>query len=290
MSTALSQTHTSGEPWSGDLNIKPRKFALYVGPAANTEPHAMHVFQLFILLDGEMRLRLWEECRFPLRGEFILEGETIIELVPGRPLLVPPDYPLQLEGGGNIAIYFLNPELAEGEDETPTHQLRCGLMMLLPEAVSDIVARLERCLREKYSREEVSLLCARMAELISMLGERESLYWLVRRTLKCLFEAFENDEDGSIKTICECVAESGEPPNEFHVQREFRKQVGVAIRRFSIALRLWDAVEEMAYRKNLDDVTAAVNLAKGMLSRYFKRVIGISPSAFHHKGSVLVLN
>jgi hypothetical protein len=291
MSTLRTRCRASREPWSGYLSVKPRKFALYVGPAGDTEAHAMHAHQLFILLDGHMRIRLWDESRFPLRGELRLKEEKVVELAPGRPLLVPADSPLQLEvdGSADLAIFFLSPEAADGEEDAPTYHLRCALTVLLPGAVGEVVAGLKKCLGGSYSRGEVSLLCRQMAELVGALGVRESLYWLVRRTLKCLLEAFEGGGIGSIREIRECVAESGRPPSEFQIQREFRKHVGVAIRRFSIALRLWDAVEEMAYARSLDDVTAAVDFAKGMLSRYFKRFVGICPSDFYGRGSVLVL-
>ena len=289
MSTLQTPRLASREPWSGHLCVKPRTCALYVGPAGDTEPHAMHAHQLLILLNGRMQIRLWDECRFPLRGEVSLKEEKVVVLMPERPVLVPADHPLQLEGDGDAAIFFLNPEVADGEDGTPTHHLRCALTVLLPGAVSDIVNGLKKCLDGRCSRGEVSLLCSQMVGLIGALGVRESLYWLVKRTLKCLFEAFERDGAGGIRALCECVAESGTPPNEFLIQREFRKHVGVAIRRYSIALRLWDAVEEMAYGRSLDDVTAAVDFAKGMLSRYFKRFVGISPSDFYDRGSVLVL-
>lgn len=289
MSTTLTRRRTLREPWSGHLSVKPRQFALYVGPAGETEPHAMHVHQLFVLLNGCMSVRLWDECRFPLRGEIRLKDEKVVALTPERPLLVPSDHPLQLEGSGDAAIFFFNPEVADGEESTPTHHLRCALTELLPGPAGEIVAGLRKCLDGRCGRGEVSLLCSQIVGLISAVGERESLYWLVRRTLKCLFEAFEGDGVGGIRALCECVAESGTPPNEFLIQREFRKHVGVAIRRFSIALRLWDAVEEMAYGRSLDDVTAAVDFAKGMLSRYFKRFVGICPSDFYDRGSVLVL-
>jgi mannose-6-phosphate isomerase-like protein (cupin superfamily) len=289
MSTLRTRRRASREPWSGDLSVKPRTFALYVGRAGDTEPHAMHVHQLFILLKGRMRIHLWDEGRFPLRGEIRLKEEKVVVLTPGRPLLVPSDQPLQLEGSGDVAIFFLNPEVADGEDSTPSHHLRCALTVLLPGAVSEIVTGLKKCLDGRCNRGEILLLCSQMVGLISALGVRESLYWLVKRTLKCLFEAFEGGGVGGIRALCECIAESGTPPNEFLIQREFRKHVGVAIRRFSIALRLWDAVEEMAYGRSLDDVTAAVDFAKGMLSRYFKRFVGICPSDFYDRGSVQVL-
>lgn len=284
-----SQNHNTDRPWNGDLVIDPRKFALYLGLGAGTEPHSMHVIQLFILIDGEMHVHLWDKCRFPLRGEFQLEGESIIELVPGQALLIPPDYPIQLEGHGNLAIFFLNPEVADGEDGPPTHHLRCDLTVFLPEAVQKLLPQLNRYLTNRYSSKEITSLCTELIELIISIGKRESLYWLVQRTLRCLFEAFDNDENSSITTIRKCIDPLGNSLDEFQIQREFGKHIGIAIRRFSIALRLWDAVEEMAYRKNLDDVCSAVNLAKGMLSRYFKRVIGISPSEIHRKGNVLIL-
>jgi AraC-like DNA-binding protein len=289
MTPAHRITHNSLEPWSGDAVIKPRKFGLYFGPAGNTEPHAMHVHQFLLLLSGNMRLHIWERGRFPLRGKLQLEDESIIELSVGRPVLVPADYPIQLEGSGNLAIFFLNPEVAFGEDEAPTHHLRCELTTLSTEAVRDIVARLNSYLTDGYTKKEAAALCAEIAELLTSMGERRMLDWPVDSTLKCLFEAFDNDEDSSIKTIRERVGSRRTPPNESHIQREFGKHVGVAIRRFYIVLRLWDAVEEMAYRKNLDDVTAAADFAKGMLSRYFKRVVGICPSEFHGKGNLLIL-
>jgi hypothetical protein len=190
----------------------------------------MHVIQLFVLISGEMRLHLWNKCRFPLRGEFEREGEFIVELATGRAFLVPPDYPLQLEGKGHLAIFFLNPEMTDEEDGPPTHQVRCHLVELLPESTKQILPRLDRYLNNGYTEKEMSCLCTEIVELIISMGQREGLYWLVQRTLKCLFDAFENDAASNITTIRKCIALLGDPPNETQIQREFGKNVGIAIR------------------------------------------------------------
>ena len=89
-------------PWEGRALLSVG-YALYLGPAGDTTPHAHHALQVSVGLDAPFRLRQgtgrWREY---------------------EAAIVPADVPHQLDGGWtDLLLLYLEPESAEGHPWLP---------------------------------------------------------------------------------------------------------------------------------------------------------------------------
>lgn len=247
--------------WTGRLFLWPAR-GLFIGFAADTAPHAHHAVQICLARRGTFRLRTgpveaWRRFRAAAVG---------------------PDQPHQLEGGKNeLALLYLDPESDEGRR---LRAVTAGSGFLrLP---SSLVAHLEPWGGRPLDIDEAAAVVNRLLAVLAPIErQRPALDARVARSLEWLRSVPSRPRAAS-KVAARVSLSTG------RFAHLFRDNTGVPLRRYLLWLRLVSAVQQMAAGGTPTDAAAAAGFSDAAhLSRTFRRMFGIVPSALVH-GTKLV--
>ena len=227
-------------------------WALYRGPAFETERHAHHAIQLCIGREGDLRVAVsprWRRER--TRGAWIA-----------------PDAPHEIDGEGRtVVLLYLEPESGVGGrvleacagrnlvrvDDGRAAALAIGLDRLTTMPSADVPGALAALFGAPSVEAHLD---PRIATAIRLLGRADGSYptsAVVARMVACSVGRF---------------------------RHLFREQIGLAYRTYLLWLRLGVALEAIAAGASLTDAAHDAGFADSAhLSRTYRRMFGISPSS-----------
>lgn len=234
--------------------------AVYVGPTPATTMHAHHALQVCISLRGTFRLRSTGE---PWRR---LEGA-----------IVPSDVPHQLEGGdADVAMLYLDPEAREVRI-LDCRESRGGIQRLTKRRVRPLRQAIMAIGRGHVEAGGVqSLLDSLRAARSSPSGAAATLDPRVGKAIEILLSL--DDRRIALAPLGRLVGLSAS-----RMAHLFRAEIGLPLRRYLLWLRLADAVDEIARGGSLTDAAYEAGFSDSAhLSRTFRRMFGIAPSALRY--------
>lgn len=247
--------------WAGCLFLWPAR-GLFFGYAADTAPHAHHAVQICLAKHGKFGLRTrsgaaWQRFRAAIIG---------------------PDQPHQLEGGENeLALLYLDPESDEGRR---LRALTAGnAFRRLP---SSLIAHLGPWGGTPVDIDEAATVVDRLLAVLAPIErQRLSLDARIARSLDWL-----RSVPSRPRAASEVAGRVSLSAGRFaHL---FRDNTGVPLRRYLLWLRLVAAVQQMAAGGTLTEAASAAGFSDSAhLTRTFRRMFGIAPSALVH-GTKLV--
>ena len=242
--------------WSGRLLLG-HGWALYVGPAGDTRSHAHHA--ILIAVGRSRPVELWT---------------TDGLLHSGGAILVPPDVPHCLRGGGDpMAVLFLEPESAFGRDCLAAHTAPC------PRILDETHAEALRASIPGVDSEEA--LHGVLHELTGSDDSRTALLDPRVRKVICWLK-----EAGGVGSLDAAARAHGLSASRLgHL---FSAQVGLPFRPFALWLRLQGALAHMAKGANLTEAAHGAGFADSAhLTRTFRRMFGVAPSDLARSISLL---
>ncbi len=242
--------------WSGRLFLWPGR-ALYIGPAADTTPHAHHAVQLCLGLDGPFRLRRirgasWHQCHFAL---------------------IEADCTHQLDGcGRQLALLYLDPESEEGR-AVGAIALTAGFCLRSTRNLFELREGFARCADASASPHTAARMADALVETIAPVERTRTVEPRVARFLQSLRRS-----SGLPMAAGDAARLVGLSSSRF--QHLFRESIGIPFRRYLLWLRLVAAVERIASGCSLTEAAHDARFSDSAhLSRTFRRMFGLSPSA-----------
>ncbi len=257
-----SRRRKTAPAWAGRLFLWGGR-GLYLGPAFETDLHAHHAVQVCVGLDATFRLRTTLGAPWRRYDAVIVSS----------------DQPHQLDGGGGVlSLLYLDPEATELRS---LPQTRAVSTISAPQ-LDAIRTRVRTCWRAEHGVPEVERACD---EIVRILAPPASGVPPIDRRVAHALELLRSASDrrASLADVAGAVALS--PGRLVHL---FRAHTGLPMRRYLLWLRLADALQELASGGSLTEAAHAVGFADSAhLSRTFRRMLGITPSALL-KGSQVV--
>lgn len=250
---------TQRSAWPGSLRFG-LGWALYLGPAGDTETHAHHAIQIAVGLEGLVELGL-ENGGLP----------------PAVAILVLPDTPHRLLGGGQpMALLFLEPESAMGRSLLASSTGRAAWTLEDAQARA-FRAALPGIVSVSGSASELGLL-----SLLQPLAHQGRIPTgpmdpRILRTIRWV------KAHGGIGTLEAAAQVQGLSASRLgHL---FSAQVGLPFRPFALWFRLQEALGHLAQGANLTEAAHGAGFADSAhLTRTFRRMFGITPSSLARIG------
>lgn len=259
----MSDAETRGaQGWSGTVFLWGAN-SFYLGVAAQTSAHAAHDVKVCVALRGTFRLRAAGDARWRAY----------------RTAIIPSQQPHQLDGtGAQVCLIYFPPELSASERLRRTH-----VREVSDSTLRRVVPRLNNFLDRGCELEDVSELCREfVGDLSRESGARVPLDSRVANVLERLSCA----SDGRLASDEAARVAALSPSRLAHL---FREQLGVPLRRYALELRLRRALLQVARDPSLTRAAHDSGFADSAhLSRTFRRMIGLSPSALTRRSRLVV--
>ncbi len=243
----------SGPGKPGPLPLWPPLLATR-GPGSRTGRHGHHAMHLMLACGGEIRV----------------DGKP----TPG--VLTAPDAPHRVDATGvEIALVFLDPESQAGA------ALRAGISgayRLITRA--ECTELLQGLHPEALIREGGAAWTAHAVEVLGVSGASPSrqVHPRVRKLLRALKE---RDGKSSLEELAEVAGLS-----EGRLMHVFTESIGIPLRPYLAWLRLQRAAGAIVSGVPLSDAAHAAGFSDAAhMSRTFRRMLGVAPSALRHPGS-----
>ena len=238
--------------------------ALFAGRAGQSTLHAHHAFQITLAVDESFRVRL---------------GATGA-LVERRAVVIAPDLPHELDGGGAILVsLYLDPEgqyarvLAAAVEHPGATAAVAQLGATLGDADGGCGV-----LNGGRARE---IAFAILAVVGVQRAQPAPIDPRIRRVLALVGAAA--GRKAPLGELAEAVGLS-----EGRLGHLFREQTGLPVRRYLLWLRLGDALGELAGGGSITEAAHAAGFADSAhLSRTFRRMLGVAPSEVMGSSRVL---
>ncbi len=247
---------TRKPPWPGRLRLG-HGWALYVGLAGDTEYHAHHAIQISVGRSHPVDLRTSDG-----------------HLYRGTAVLVPPDVPHCLLGGGEpMTLLFLEPESALGRSLLATEPTASARILEETQAEA-----LRTSLPGVGSEEDFQSALQGLTAADKL--RSTSLDPRVRKVIRWL------KETGGIGTLDAAARAHG--LSSSRLGHLFSAQVGLPFRPFALWLRLQGALAHVARGANLTEAAHGAGFADSAhLTRTFRRMFGVAPSDLARSISLL---
>jgi AraC-like DNA-binding protein len=252
MTVDVGRRSTLGH-WAGRAFLSVGR-ALYLGPAGDTTPHAHHAIQVTIGLDTPVRLRRGREDWREYDGA-----------------IVAPDTPHQLDGGwGNLALFYVEPESADGRRWlAPAGEIRT-----LPSGSVSAVRALARKLASRpLGGENASRIPADLLECLRLgpdpVAPSDQRVVNAVRKLRATSSA-----RGSMGEIARAVGLS--PRRRRHL---FRRERGMSAQSYRLWVRINQACAALAGGASISAAAMDAGFSDAAhFTRTFRRTFGLAPS------------
>lgn len=225
-------------------------------PGSSTEPHAHHAIQVSFSIGGWMRFR---------SGDHVLENDAVV---------VAPDSTHVFEAQGVIGHLFIDPDTRDGRTiaralltDAPIARISIGHIQRIADAV------LENFRADRRDEQALAALGRSMIEQLAGGGVGDAPDLRVRKLMAAAAERL----DASV-SLSDFAGLGG--PSASRLRHLFVEQTGLPFRTYLLWLRLGRALEEIAAGTPMTAAAHGAGFADSAhLSRTFKRMFGISPTA-----------
>ena len=235
-----------------------------MGYASDSSLHAHHAIQVCVAADGPFRLRKGTS------GEWASYDIGII----------PSDFEHALDGGeARVALLYVDPETAEGRQLAIVYGELCR-----PALTADCIALLRSRIADDRAAEATlgdaaSLRDAILGAMLPPTAPRRRIDARVALVL----DRLRNTAAGA---VCATDLAAGVSLSVGRFAHLFRDNTGVPVRRYLLWLRLVEALRLMASATSLTEVAHGAGFADSAhLTRTFRRMFGLAPSALHRSSS-----
>lgn len=231
--------------------------ALYVGPGVTATLHAHRAVQICIGLSGSVRLRSGPGSRWRDYGGAMIPSNVEHE---------------SDVAAGLLASIWLEPDADAAPGLVPPRASRC-ISALPRETVQRVLPLLLPCQREDWSAPHADTVLAQVLDILARkrcIRPKGDARAARARALLVAAPA----RRVPIAELAERLAMS--PSRLAHL---LRSELGMPKRRYSLWLRLRDAVETMTRGESITEAAYTAGFADAAhLSRTFRRMLGFSPS------------
>ena len=264
----VNENDQTPRTWRGKVFLWQEQ-ALFLGEAADTSFHASPAIKLVIALDGEFLLRTSEnEAWRGFRSAIISPGQ--FHAIDGR--------------NKRLALIVLVPEAKAAQPLLPIMN-RKGISRIPLAVVQNflpIFADFEEMPVEGVESEKI---CQKMLKKIRN-GE-ELLSAALDERVSHGIERLRSDAETHL-SVGEIAARVELSESRF--SHLFTEQIGVSMRRYQLWIRLRDAIHLLARGGSLTDTAHEAGFSDSAhLTRTFRQMLGIAPSALLKHSSLIVL-
>ncbi len=234
---------------------------LYLGPSLPVSLHRHHALQVFLPLEGSIRLRTGPGARWrEFEGAIVPSGQTHEA-----------DSPV-----ARLATLWLEPNLEQARRLVPP-PTRAPIASVERSKLERILPRLLDCWNEAYDSQRAFAIVDEVLEILAPsptpgppLDPRVAE---ARRILRSM---------GPCRASVGAMA-AGLSLSPSRLTHLFSAELGMPPRRYLLWLRLLDAVDELAHGASIAEAALGAGFADAPhLTRTFRRMLGFTPAAARH--------
>lgn len=247
-------------PGTGHVLIWPGQ-AIYFGPLLENEAHAHHAIQISMALEDTLSLQAPPDLRWRAY----------------RGVATAPDQPHRIRCRGPVAHIYLDPD-GEAGLALRGQMGNDGVHALHGHELEPVAAALRASATGEPDPARLAAIIDNMVRTATPLTSREPMDPRVKEALDIVHALPERRV--SLVTLAHRVALS---PSRLGTL--FRRDTGIPLRRYLLWLRLIDAVAALSDGRSLTEAAHDAGFSDSAhLSRTFRRMFGMPPSALRSKG------
>lgn len=255
--------------WRGKVFLWQEQ-ALFLGEAAGTSFHASPAIKIVIALDTEFKLQTTENGAWQnFKSAIIAPGQ--FHAIDGQ--------------NNRLALIILVPEAKAAQPLIPILS-RKSLSRIPVGVVQNFLPIFEEFEQMTVETVESEKICRRMFEKIRN-GE-ELLSAEIDKRVSQGIEKLRTESENHV-SVGEIAADVALSESRF--SHLFSKEVGVSVRRYQLWLRLRDAIHLLANGNSLTETAHEAGFSDSShLTRTFRQMLGIAPSALLKHSSLIVFS